>query len=145
MKTIKMINYICDKCNSEMRIPEDIDITQKYTCPNCDADLDIDTIIPTIKKQPIVQIINNISPSYVNKPPVSSYAVWSMWLGIATFPTCLLTSIPAIICGHIAKSQIKKSNGNLRGNGMATAGLILGYLPFAICLISGFVQGLIGK
>lgn len=40
-----------------------------------------------------------------------------------------LTSIVAIICGHIAKSEIKASNGALSGNGLATAGLILGYLP----------------
>jgi hypothetical protein len=148
MKTIK-----CDKCNNEMRIPDDIDTAQKYVCPNCNSDLDINTIIPLIKSTPSIQIINNIGGNigspyvapYINRPPVSPYAVWSMWLGILTFPTCLITMIPAIICGHIAKSHIKKSNGVLKGDGMATAGLILGYLPLIFCVLSGFIRGLTGK
>ena len=39
-----------------------------------------------------------------------------------------LGSIAAIITGHMAKSEIKKSAGMVTGNGMATAGLILGYI-----------------
>jgi len=52
-----------------------------------------------------------------------------------------LGSLAAIIFGHIAKSEIKKSAGMLAGNGMATAGLIMGYLSIAlgICLICVFI------
>jgi len=35
---------------------------------------------------------------------------------------------PAVICGHIAWSKIRKSGAALRGKGIATAGLILGYI-----------------
>jgi hypothetical protein len=47
-----------------------------------------------------------------------------------------LGSLAAVIFGHIAKSEIKKSGGMVTGNGMATAGLIMGYLSIAlgICL-----------
>jgi type IV pilus assembly protein PilA len=40
--------------------------------------------------------------------------------------------IPAIVFGHIALSQIKKSAGRLGGRGLAIAGLVLGYLGIAI-------------
>jgi hypothetical protein len=34
--------------------------------------------------------------------------------------------IPAIICGHISRSRIRK-NATLAGSGLAKAGLIIGY------------------
>ena len=37
-------------------------------------------------------------------------------------------AIVAIICGHMAKAQIKKSGGTIGGDGLALAGLIMGYL-----------------
>ena len=48
-----------------------------------------------------------------------------------------LGAIVAIITGHMAKSEIKKSGGMITGNGMATAGLVMGYLSVAlgVCLI----------
>ena len=42
--------------------------------------------------------------------------------------------IPSIICGHIARSQIKKSQGGLTGAGLALAGLILGYLSLLVMI-----------
>lgn len=50
-------------------------------------------------------------------------------LGVVTLG---LTSIVAIITGHISLSRIKKSAGALGGKGLAIAGLIIGYLVFAI-------------
>ena len=47
--------------------------------------------------------------------------VWVFWVG----------SILAVIFGHVALSQIKRSMGALTGRGMAIAGLILGYLGLA--------------
>jgi len=62
-------------------------------------------------------------------------AIWSLVLSILSWFGCLfLTVIPAIICGHVARSRIKKSNGALTGMNMAIAALIIGYLeiPFGI-------------
>jgi hypothetical protein len=57
----------------------------------------------------------------------SALAIWSLVLGILSL-TCFgfLSGIPAVICGHIARSEIKKSEGRLEGEGMALAGLITG-------------------
>jgi len=37
------------------------------------------------------------------------------------------SAVAAIVLGHLALSEIKKSAGRLKGQGLATAGLILGY------------------
>ena len=39
-----------------------------------------------------------------------------------------------IIFGHVARSEIKHSNGSITGSGMALAGLILGYLPLVVIM-----------
>jgi hypothetical protein len=71
-------------------------------------------------------------------PRSSTTAIISLIGGIAGFTVLpFLGSIVAIICGHMAKSEIKKSAGMVGGNGMATAGLIMGYLGIAlgVCLL----------
>jgi hypothetical protein len=55
--------------------------------------------------------------------------------GLSVLP--FLGSIVAVITGHMAKNEIKKSAGMITGNGMATAGLILGYLEVAVGLCIG--------
>lgn len=54
-------------------------------------------------------------------------------LAIVSLVLAFFISLGAVICGHIALSQIKKTGEN--GRGLAIAGLILGYL--------GLVGGLI--
>ena len=44
-------------------------------------------------------------------------------------------SILGIIFGHIAQSDIKKSNGRLTGDGLALAGLIIGYATLGLVAI----------
>ena len=67
-------------------------------------------------------------PAY--QPPPSggtnSMAIASMVLGVAEFFTAGLTAIPAVVCGHIARRQMKQTAE--RGDGLATSGLVLGYM-----------------
>lgn len=76
------------------------------------------------------------APQLVAPKPQNTMALVSMVLGFASFFFCVLTGIPAIICGHIAKRQFREAPVPQSGEGMATTGLILGYL----CLI-GIVVG----
>ena len=70
------------------------------------------------------------------KPKTSPGSVWSLVLGILGFICCgIFTAIPAVICGHVSYSKIKKSGGTLAGDGMALAGLILGYIGIAISIV----------
>jgi len=63
-------------------------------------------------------------------------SIWSLVLGILGISLCgPFTAIPAVICGHIAISKIKKSSGALTGGGMAIAGLVLGYVGIAIMVV----------
>jgi hypothetical protein len=47
--------------------------------------------------------------------------LWLYWIG----------TILAVIFGHVALSRIKRSSGQLRGRGLAIAGLVFGYLGVA--------------
>jgi hypothetical protein len=62
-------------------------------------------------------------------PRTAPIAIWSLVLAILSF-FCgwLFTAIPAVICGHVARSKIRKSSGALGGMGIATTGLVLGYI-----------------
>lgn len=66
-------------------------------------------------------------------PRTAPIAICSLVLAILSF-TCgwLFTAIPAVICGHIAWSKIRKSGGTLGGKNIAIAGLILGYIGLAL-------------
>ena len=43
-----------------------------------------------------------------------------------------LGSIAAVICGHLARSEIRRAPDRLEGDGLAVAGLVLGYLSIAL-------------
>jgi len=57
----------------------------------------------------------------------SGLAIASMIMGLAGLLFQIL-GIPAVICGHLAFSAIKRSQGRVAGSGLAVAGLVLGYL-----------------
>jgi hypothetical protein len=67
-------------------------------------------------------------PVAMYQPPVTtnSLARASLVLGVAEFFTMGLTAIPAIICGHMAKREMRQTGQ--RGEGLATSGLVLGYM-----------------
>ncbi|UFS61169.1 DUF4190 domain-containing protein [Subtercola endophyticus] len=60
-------------------------------------------------------------------------AIVSLILGIVSYFTGFFLAIGAIITGHIALSQIKKTGG--KGRGMALGGLILGYVSIVVGII----------
>lgn len=69
----------------------------------------------------------------------SGMAIASFVLGISTLLVCFLSGIPAVILGHLARSEIRRSQGRIDGDGMAVAGLILGYLSLVVPLILGII------
>jgi hypothetical protein len=66
------------------------------------------------------------TPVYQPSMPTNSLARASLILGVAEFFSMGLTAIPAVICGHLAKSEMRQTGQ--RGDGLATAGLVLGYM-----------------
>ena len=59
-------------------------------------------------------------------PQTNGQAVASLVCGLCGFLTVGLTSLPAVILGHQAKSAIRRTGQD--GDGLATAGLVLGYM-----------------
>ena len=79
------------------------------------------------------------SPQFVGHgmmaPATSGLAITSLVCGIVGLVTCLLLpGIPAVICGHLAMSQIANSPTPMVGRGMALAGMVCGYLSVLMLL-----------
>jgi Domain of unknown function (DUF1707)/Domain of unknown function (DUF4190) len=68
-------------------------------------------------------------PQVAPLAPTNGLALGAMICGIAEIFTLGLAAIPAVILGHLARSQIRQTGE--RGDGMAVAGLVLGYLAIA--------------
>ncbi|WP_415971832.1 DUF4190 domain-containing protein [Rhodococcus sp. 077-4] len=83
------------------------------------------------------------NPQYGNAPYAGGYqvpaatntlAIVSMVLailGLTFLP--LFASICAVVCGHIARGQIKRTGEG--GSGFATAGLVIGYVTIALFVV----------
>jgi hypothetical protein len=81
-------------------------------------------------------------PPYPDRvpPPTSSLSLTSLIMGIVGWVLLpVVGSIIAVITGHMAKKEIRESGGLLGGDGMATAGLILGYSNIVIGLCTCLV------
>lgn len=88
---------------------------------------------PPLGLPPVPPPLQRMPP--VLNPPAPPLAVASLVCGILSLTVLpFLASIPAIVCGHMAQSQIKRSGGTMGGSGMATAGLIIGYLGFVVII-----------
>lgn len=89
-------------------------------------------------------------PVYIiQQPPTSGMAVASMVLAIiGLISSCCTFGIPsilAVIFGHVARSETK--NGTRSGDGMAVAGLVMGYIitgPAIVWSVMTVIGGGIG-
>ena len=64
-------------------------------------------------------------PVMVVEPKTCGLAIAAFVMGILSLFCSLFMAIPAIICGIIALVKIGKSNGQLKGNGFAIAGIVV--------------------
>ncbi|MFO7764356.1 MAG: DUF4190 domain-containing protein [Wenzhouxiangellaceae bacterium] len=73
----------------------------------------------------------------MNDPPrTCSTAIVSLIFGIlAWFALPLIGAIVAVIAGDIARREIRASRGDLDGDGLAVAGLVLGWIQLGIFLL----------
>lgn|SRR5215831_13238096 len=98
---------VCSKCGAQLA-------DQAAYCSQCG------TARPASARQP--------------SPETDARAVTSFVLGLISIVLLLniFAGVPAIILGHMSRSSIRRSNGRLRGSGLALTGLILGYLSLAL-------------
>ena len=71
----------------------------------------------------------------------SPLAIASLILGVLAPFTCFITAIPAIVLGIVGLVKISKSAGQLKGSGLAIAGIVIGpaTLPI-IALLMGIMM-----
>jgi len=66
----------------------------------------------------------------------STLATISVITGIATwFILPVIGALVAVITGHMAKREIPANTGRITGDGLATAGLVLGYLQLLVVVV----------
>jgi prepilin-type processing-associated H-X9-DG protein len=97
----------CPKCGKE-------NLDQAVLCDSCNFDLR--------------EVLHPQKDAAIQSPQTCGLAIWSLCLGIGSLCLFCFTSIPAIICGHLALGRINNSRGMLKGRGMAIAGLVIGYI-----------------
>ena len=76
-------------------------------------------------------------PRQMAQPATNSMAVAALACGIGEFLTLGLTAIPAIVLGHAARRQVRKTGQ--RGDGMALAGLTLGWIGLLTAIVAGLI------
>lgn len=96
---------------------------------------------------PTPQSINYIVPPM--PLPTSTLAIISLIAGLLGFGMPLLASIVAIVTGFLARQETRAVPPRATGDGMATAGIILGGIQIvlgvaAICCYFAFIFGLLG-
>ncbi len=82
--------------------------------------------------------MTDVTPPPAPQPPPSPYSSAptgqkTNTLAIVSLVLAFFISLGAVICGHIALNQIKKTGEN--GRGLAIAGLVLGYLGLVVGII----------
>ncbi len=67
----------------------------------------------------------------------SALAIASLVSGIVGWTVLpLIGMLVAIVCGHLARAEIRRAPpGSMEGNGLAVAGLVLGYAQLALFVI----------
>lgn len=90
--------------------------------------------------------IPGLAPPVIVAPETSGKAIASLICGICFF--IFPAAVAAIILGHLSISEINRSLGRLKGRGLATTGLVLGYggvlfIPFILIVAAIAIPNLI--
>jgi hypothetical protein len=79
------------------------------------------------------------TPTY-NPLAIGCFALSILGL-VVTWLVPFITQIAAIICGHIARSQIRNSAGSEKGSGIALFGLVVSYIVIALYIFVVMILG----
>lgn len=119
--------FPCPACGQHI-LCDTTHVGTQIACPVCNATI---TVPEETAGTADVSTQANIPPALPGKVATtaqrtSRLAIASLICSLSSFITCV-GWLPGIICGHLAKSRIRR-NPSLKGRGLATAGLIIGYL-----------------
>jgi len=105
----------------------------EMTCPSCQACIvaSADVSSPTPIAPTDISAQPDCPPAFAGytgatAQKTSGLAIASLVCSLSSLVICV-GWLPGIICGHLAKSRIRR-NSSLKGSGLAAAGLLIGYL-----------------
>ena len=119
---------------TEGRLTKDEHDTRLESALSARTYADLDQVVTDLPVAPATMVTPVTRTSLVT--PVArtnGLALASLACGLAQFAFGPLATIPAIVCGHMARSQIKHTGE--QGSGMALAGLILGWAAVILGIV----------
>jgi hypothetical protein len=123
--------FSCPACGQNI-LGDTVLVGKQIACPHCNVSI----IVPGVTAAPAgVSASATVPPSLTGgivttAQKTSGLAIASLICSATSLVTCV-GWVPGIICGHLAKSRIRR-NPSLKGSGLATAGLLIGYLILAL-------------
>jgi len=63
---------------------------------------------------------------------LSALPIWAFTLGVFALLTFGLTSVPSIICGHLALARTRNTSRRSLSKSVALVGLVIGYVGTAV-------------
>lgn len=82
--------------------------------------------------RPVAPFPVMLPPPPMPRRPTNPYAIGSLICGLIA-PFGGITAVPAVVLGHVAKSKLR--GGGEEGDGLAAAGLVLGWLSIVFWLM----------
>jgi hypothetical protein len=90
--------------------------------------------LPVVSPQ--IAAVPQVAMPQTAVPQTEDKAVISLVLGILSLVgLSVLGGIPAIILGKMSRNNIRASSGRLGGEGMATAGIIMGWVSVGLAVL----------
>jgi Domain of unknown function (DUF4190) len=90
--------------------------------------------LPVVSPQ--IAAVPQVAMPQTAVPQTEDKAVISLVLGILSLVgLSVLGGIPAIILGKMSRNNIRASSGRLTGEGMATAGIVLGWISVGLAVL----------
>lgn len=145
----KVVSFNCPSCGTERKkvtqgmIDDLLSATSPdwvFRCSDCNQTFDLRDVLPALREAnpPPSSPANRLAQSKTEK---KGLAIASLICGIIG-GWASTASIPAVICGHLSLSKIKKNPKVYGGKGMAIAGLVLGYVSLILAVILGTMRGI---
>ena len=127
----------CPACQADFVVPPPsppgqlrIDVPRRVAAPGAAAQS-----APVSRAATVPVPAAAVAPVQGQAPKTSGLAIASLVLSLLTLLIGPFGFIPGIICGHIARAKIA-NNPNLKGSGLAKAGLIIGYIFLGLGILA---------